>query len=64
MKVLFLHGWNSKPGGIKPTYLLNHGHEVINPALSDDDFAMAKWLGISSVSIDSDHLSTGASTKC
>jgi len=42
MKVLFLHGWNSKPGGVKPTYLLNHGHVVINPALSDDDFAMAK----------------------
>ena len=40
MKVLFLHGWNSKPGGMKPTYLVNHGHEVINPALSDDDFAM------------------------
>lgn len=41
MKVLFLHGWNSKPGGMKPTYLVNQGHEVINPALSDDDFAMA-----------------------
>jgi hypothetical protein len=64
MKVLFLHGWNSKPGGMKPTYLVNHGHEVINPALSDDDFAMAKWVSISSVSIDIDHLSTGASTKC
>lgn len=45
MKVLFLHGWNSKPGGMKPTYLLNHGHEVINPALSDDDFAMAIAVG-------------------
>jgi alpha-beta hydrolase superfamily lysophospholipase len=36
---LFLHGWNSKPGGVKPTYLADHGHEVINPALPDDDFA-------------------------
>ena len=36
--VLFLHGWNSKPGGIKPTYLADHGHTVINPALPDDDF--------------------------
>src|SRR4051812_45282334 len=38
MKILFLHGWHSVPGGVKPTYLANHGHEVINPALDDDDF--------------------------
>lgn len=38
MKILFLHGWTSVPGGIKPTYLKEHGHEVINPALPDDDF--------------------------
>ena len=41
MKILFLHGWHSVPGGVKPTYLMNHGHEVINPALDDDDFAAA-----------------------
>ena len=38
MKVLFLHGWTSTPGGKKPTFLKHHGHEVINPALPDDDF--------------------------
>ena len=38
MKILFLHGWHSVPGGVKPTYLASHGHEVINPALDDDDF--------------------------
>src|SRR4051812_1824839 len=38
MKILFLHGWNSVVGGVKPTYLKDHGHEVINPALPDDDF--------------------------
>lgn len=38
MKVLFLHGWQSVPGGVKPTYLKDHGHEVVNPALPDDDF--------------------------
>jgi alpha-beta hydrolase superfamily lysophospholipase len=38
MKILFLQGWHSVPGGVKPTYLADHGHEVINPALDDDDF--------------------------
>jgi hypothetical protein len=38
MKVLFLHGWKSTPGGLKPTFLKDHGHEVLNPALPDDDF--------------------------
>jgi alpha-beta hydrolase superfamily lysophospholipase len=41
MKILFLHGWHSIPGGAKPSYLAAHGHEVINPALDDDDFAAA-----------------------
>lgn len=38
MKVLFLHGWTSVPGGLKPSYLKDAGHEVLNPALPDDDF--------------------------
>lgn len=41
MKILFLHGWNSVPGGVKPTYLKDFGHTVINPQLPDDDFAEA-----------------------
>jgi alpha-beta hydrolase superfamily lysophospholipase len=41
MKVLFLHGWQSVPGGVKPTFLARHGHEVANPKLPDDDFAEA-----------------------
>jgi hypothetical protein len=41
MKILFLHGWQSTPGGLKPTYLKDHGHEVLNPALPDDDFDAA-----------------------
>ena len=31
MKVLFLHGWTSTPGGKKTTFLKEHGHEVIKP---------------------------------
>ena len=41
MKILFLHGWTPTPGGVKPTYLKSHGHEVLNPALPDDDFDQA-----------------------
>lgn len=38
MRILFLHGWQSVPGGVKPTFLAQHGHEVINPKLPDEDF--------------------------
>ncbi len=41
MKILYLHGWNSSLGGVKPTYLRSHGHEVIEPALDHDDFERA-----------------------
>ena len=41
MKILFLHGWRSVPGGVKPTFLAQHGHEVVNPKLPDEDFGEA-----------------------
>ncbi|WP_199169866.1 hypothetical protein [Rhodopirellula bahusiensis] len=41
MKILFLHGWHSIVGGVKPTFLKNAGNEIINPALDDDDFDLA-----------------------
>ena len=41
MRILFLHGWQSTPGGLKPTHLKVHGHAVLNPALPDDDFDAA-----------------------
>jgi hypothetical protein len=38
MNLLFLHGWQSTPGSVEPTYLKDHGYEVLNPALPDEDF--------------------------
>lgn len=38
MKILFLHGLESAPGGKKPQFLESLGHEVLNPALIRDDF--------------------------
>ncbi len=33
--------WKSTPGGLKPTFLKDHGHTVLNPHLPDDDFDAA-----------------------
>jgi alpha/beta superfamily hydrolase len=41
VKILFLHGWTSTPGGVKPKYLASRGHEVLNPTLPDEDFPEA-----------------------
>jgi hypothetical protein len=41
MKILFLHGWRSVRGGVKPTFLAHHGHTVLNPRLPDEDFEQA-----------------------
>jgi predicted esterase YcpF (UPF0227 family) len=53
MTILFLHGWQSVPGGVKPTFLSQHGHSVINPKLPDDDFAAA--LAIAQAAFDRHH---------
>ncbi len=45
MKILFFHGWRSASGSVKPTYLVQHGHEVIDPALPDEDFDEAVRIG-------------------
>jgi alpha-beta hydrolase superfamily lysophospholipase len=38
MRVLFLHGYGSKPGGVKPQLLQQHGYDVLNPVLPAEDF--------------------------
>jgi pimeloyl-ACP methyl ester carboxylesterase len=50
MRILYLHGWNSVVGGVKPTYLKSHGHEVIEPVLNHDDFEAA--LGTAQAAFD------------
>jgi hypothetical protein len=45
MRILYLHGWRSVPGGVKPTFLAQAGHDVANPRLPDDDFEEAVRLG-------------------
>lgn len=39
LKILFLNGYGSRPGGINPTILGIHGHAVVEPDLPDKDFA-------------------------
>ena len=39
MKILFLHGLESKPGGPKPTFLSDRGYDVIEPALPKESWA-------------------------
>lgn len=41
MKILYLHGWRSVPGGVKPGWLRSRGHDVCNPLLDADDLALA-----------------------
>ena len=41
MKVLFLHGLESKPGGSKAVYLEDMGYEVLNPALPKSSWSEA-----------------------
>lgn len=38
MTILFLHGWESTPGGKKPLFFQARGHAVLNPALPADCF--------------------------
>lgn len=61
MKILFLHGWQSVPGGVKPTFLSKAGHIVINPQLPDDDFAAAVKIAQSEYDLHSPDVVVGSS---
>ncbi len=61
MKILFLHGWNSVPGGVKPSYLAQHGHEILNPALPDEDFDEAVRIAQTEFDRHQPHVIVGSS---
>jgi predicted esterase YcpF (UPF0227 family) len=37
-KIIFLHGLESRPGGLKVEYLRQHGHDILNPLLPKDSY--------------------------
>jgi hypothetical protein len=43
VRIVMLGGapWQSVPGSVKPTYLAQHGYEVANSKLPDEDFEAA-----------------------
>jgi len=61
MNILFLHGWGSEPGGLKPTWLLEHSHQVINPALPDEDFEQSLLIAQDAFDRDSPEVVVGSS---
>ena len=61
MRILFLHGWTSVPGGRKPTFLRDKGHTVFNPALPDDDFDEAVRIAQEAYDEDEPNVIVGSS---
>ena len=61
MKILYLHGWNSLVGGVKPTFLRSRGHEVFEPALDHDDFERALATAQAAFDANQPHVVVGSS---
>ena len=61
MKILYLHDWNSGVGGVKPTYLKSHGHDVREPALDHEDFQRALQTAQTAFDQHQPHIVVGSS---
>lgn len=61
MKVLFLHGLESKPGGTKPSCLKKAGYDVCNPALPKNDFDISVKIAQDSIDFEKPDLVVGSS---
>lgn len=61
MKILFLHGLESVPGGDKPEYLEGLGHTVLNPYLPRNDFELSMQIAQEEIDLESPEIVIGSS---
>lgn len=61
MKILFLHGLESRPGGSKAQYLEGLGHTVLNPFLPRDDFDKSVRIAQEEIDLESPDVVVGSS---
>ena len=61
MKILYLHGRGSAPGGLKATWLRDQGHEVLNPQLDDEDFTASVRISQQAFDIERPDVVVGSS---
>ena len=61
LKVLFLHGLESKPGGTKATFLKKNGYDVLNPALPRNDFNISVKVAQDTIDAEKPDLVVGSS---
>ena len=61
MKILFLHGMESKPGGTKAKFLKGAGYDVLNPALPRNDFELSVKIAQDTIDTESPDLIVGSS---
>ena len=64
MKILFLHGLESLPGGAKPQYLEGLGHNVLNPHLPKGNFEESVTIAQGYIDSESPDVVIGSSRGC